>query len=271
VGRRRRRDDLQVSLFPFLSVLACVIGTLTLLLAAIALSSMGGRSLAQVRLAEQYEAARAALAAGIAKLEMLEAQIRQSEDRAEDDQTLGMRLAGLGLSADISLEDLIGVVDLRRREAEHKEKKRLLERDQARLATTLKERSEELEKRDAMQMRAPIIIDPSGLGREQRPYMVECHQDYIELYNTRGEWSLRVPSEEISISGDLRKYMRRIRAIHNAIVIFLIRPDGVLTYQEASEIATRHKVRHAKLPLPGEGELDFSRLNAAREKGAGTQ
>ena len=34
--RRRRRGDLAVSLFPFLSVLACVIGTLTLLLAAIA-------------------------------------------------------------------------------------------------------------------------------------------------------------------------------------------------------------------------------------------
>jgi hypothetical protein len=74
-----------------------------------------------------------------------------------------------------------------------------------------------------------------------------------------------VPAEEIAISNDLRKYMRRVRAIHNAIVIFLIRPDGVLTYNDAAAIANRHKVRNAKLPLPGEGDLDFTRLNAASE------
>jgi hypothetical protein len=265
MGRRRRRDDLQVSLFPFLSVLACVIGTLTLLLAALAIGRLGGQSLEQVRLAEQYHAARDAVAAGLERLRELEAQLRRSEQLAKDEEALGMRLAGLGLSLDISLEDLTGVIDLRRREAEQKDKKRLLEREKQRIATKVEERESELEKRDALQMRAPIVIDPSGLGREQRPYMIECRKDFIELHNTRGEWSLRVPAEEIAISNDLRKYMRRVRAIHNAIVIFLIRPDGVLTYNDAAAIANRHKVRNAKLPLPGEGDLDFTRLNAASE------
>jgi hypothetical protein len=265
MGRRRRRDDLQVSLFPFLSVLACVIGTLTLLLAALAIGRLGGQSLEQVRLAEQYHAARDAVAAGLERLRELEAQLRRSEQLAKDEEALGMRLAGLGLSLDISLEDLTGVIDLRRREAEQEDKKRLLEREKQRIATKVEERESELEKRDALQMRAPIVIDPSGLGREQRPYMIECRKDFIELHNTRGEWSLRVPAEEIAISNDLRKYMRRVRAIHNAIVIFLIRPDGVLTYNDAAAIANRHKVRNAKLPLPGEGDLDFTRLNAASE------
>ena len=40
MGRRRDREDTDVSLFPFLSILACIIGVLTLLISTLALSQM---------------------------------------------------------------------------------------------------------------------------------------------------------------------------------------------------------------------------------------
>ena len=40
MARRRRKKGVSVSLFPFLSILACVIGTLTLMITALALGQM---------------------------------------------------------------------------------------------------------------------------------------------------------------------------------------------------------------------------------------
>ena len=70
---RRRRNHSEVSLFPFLSVLACVIGTLILLLSAVAVGGIGERSLDQVRLSERIEAAEIFIAGGRAVLEDFDA------------------------------------------------------------------------------------------------------------------------------------------------------------------------------------------------------
>ena len=68
MARRAAGEQDDVSLFPFLSVLACVIGTLTLMIAALALGQMDNPTVAS---AERYEAVRAEtarLAAEIAAL-----------------------------------------------------------------------------------------------------------------------------------------------------------------------------------------------------------
>jgi hypothetical protein len=259
--RRRRRDDgLVVSLFPFLSVLACVIGTLTLLLAVIAIQRLGGQSLAQVRLAAQLDALRGSIAAGEARLVELEAQLRESAERAREQAELGARLSALGLSLDIPLEELAGIAERVREASDLAERARALEREQTVLAERVSAQERALAARRAAQTRAPVIIDPSGLGPDWRPYLVDCTADYIELHHASGRESFRIPSGEIGVSESYRRYLRRIRAIRDAIVIFLIRPDGVATYEAAVREADQHRVRNAKLPLPGEGALDFSRL-----------
>jgi len=260
VASRRRRDDLAISLFPFLSVLACVIGTLTLLLAALAVGSMGGGSLEQVRLSERFQGLQALLTGGRAELERIEAQIHLLERDADAEAELGRRLSGLGLSLDISLDDLTAVADLRRRARELEEQKQEVERDHDRLAAKLKDEQETIEEREALQRDVSIIIDPSGLGRDRRPYLVECRGDFLQIHSAKGDWSYPIPRHEILNSEQLKKFLRRVKAIHNGIVIFLIRPDGVWSYNDAEVVATGLRVRHAKLPLPGQGKLDFSRF-----------
>jgi len=104
VARRRRRDGPSGSLFPFLSVLACVIGTLTLSLAALALGQMG-------------------------------------------DEKLRQRLAGLGFSQDISLEDLKAAAELRRELEELARRQRETEREGERLTAVIETRERETEQR----------------------------------------------------------------------------------------------------------------------------
>ena len=64
----------------------------------------------------------------------------------------------------------------------------------------------------------------------------------------------------MSRSVDYKKFLRRLRVVNRGLLVFLIRPDGVGTFNEAEAVANRLKVRNAKLPLPGDGALDFGLL-----------
>jgi hypothetical protein len=254
---RRRRDDLTVSLFPFLSVLACVIGTLTLMLAAIAVGAMGGRSIEQIELSERHQAVQAFLAGAVAVLEELEAQLTRIEQRALDDQELGRRLHGLGLSPDISLEDLMNVAAEREQLEALRARRIAAEREGKGLVVAIRQKEQQVEARNAIELGAPIIIDPSGLGREWRPYLIECTADHVELLRTKGDFSIRIQSDQLDYDEDYVRYLKRLIAIHDSLLIFLIRPDGVKTCDQAQAIARRYHVRSARLPLPGQGGLDL--------------
>ena len=260
MARRRRRDETAVSLFPFLSVLACVIGTLTLLLSALAVGHMGGESVEQVWLAERLRATEDSLAGGTAVLEELEAQLAIQSEALEDEAELGRRLAGLGLEMDISIEDLENWVHLQTQLAEVDDREGVLKEKVESLRRSTREKKAELSKRESVQMGAPIIIDPSGMGRDQRPYFVLCTADYVETLDRRGESYRRYPTDQLEFDKDFERFRRRAGRISDAIVIFLIRPDGVATHSLASRTADQLGVRNAKLPLPGTGEIDFSRL-----------
>jgi len=259
LGRRRRKDS-EVSLFPFLSVLACVIGTLILLLSAVAVGAIGGRSLDQVRLSERFEVAEIFLAGGRALLEDYEAQLRLEQSLAEEGEELGRELAGLGLNPNISLDDLEALVEIREELVLLDAEERELARRARKTAAGMRRRNEQLEKRESERMAAPILITPSGVGPDYKPFLVECTADYLELHRTKGDLSFRIPRSEITRSPDYKKYLRRVRAISRGMVIFLIRPGGVSSFGEAEDIANQFKVRNAKLPLPGKGALDFSRM-----------
>ena len=258
MARRRRRDDMAVSLFPFLSVLACVIGTLTLLLSALAVGHMGGESVEQVWLGERLRTAEISLAGGTARLEELEAQLVLQSEAVRDEQELGRRLTGLGLELDISLEDLEYWLHLQKQSSEMAQRQSRLATEIRALARTGEKKKADLKNRESLQQGAPIMIDPSGLGRDQRPYFVLCAAEYVEILNRYGESYGRFPQDQLEFDAKFEKFLRRAGKISDAIVIFLIRPEGVKTHDVASRVADQLGVRNAKLPLPGEGEIDFS-------------
>jgi hypothetical protein len=261
VARRRRRDGPSGSLFPFLSVLACVIGTLTLSLAALALGQMGGTSLDQVRLMDRFEALQDSISRARERLEELDRAMDEALALEAQDEKLRQRLAGLGFSQDISLEDLKAAAELRRELEGLARRQREAEREGERLTAVIETRERETEQRGTLEKSAPIVIDPSGLGRDLHPYLVECAAGRVEIHRTRDGWSYGIPEAEILLDSDFAVFLRRVRSIHNGIVIFLIREQGIDTYRLASEAADRQNVRYAKLPIPGDGELDFSLSN----------
>jgi len=261
VARRRRSDALAVSLFPFLSVLACVIGTLTLLLAALAIGSVTGPSLEAVEMAERFQALQRSLVDDREALEELLEQLSEVEARHRIKETLRARLTGLGLASDIDLEDLDRIVRLTEEQKKLQARRKNLERQDKRQVASIAKAEATLKGREADRVGSPILIDPSGFGREQRPWLVECTSDHLKLHRPQADWTHRIPENEILADAEFKRFLLRIRAIRNGLVIFLIRPDGVSTYDLAARAADRQGVRHAKLPLPGEGRLDLKRFS----------
>jgi len=269
---RRRRQGLEVSLFPFLSVLACVIGTLTLILASMAVSHVGSSSLEGIRLGERFDRLQAALVQTRLERDALDSQLTTAQADDADRDRFEQRLTGLGLSPEISLEELEKLVDERRaaseivtlsaRAARLEAEKRTLDEEVAGLQADVDVRADASEN---LTMR----IAPSGTGPVYRPYFAECTADYLELHTAKSDFKYRVPKEDLLRGLDFDRFLRRIRLLRNARLVFLIRPDGVETYKMANEAASRIDVPTAKLPLPGDGQLDFSLFDDQEDQETG--
>lgn len=275
------REEVRVSLFPFMSVLACTIGALILLLTSLALSAVTPperRKAAASVPAPEQDAPRAealgppaeapppepkreaAEAESLARVEGLFAQVdhlvtdRDGTSRPPDLGSLEARLARLR-------QDRKLVSDLA-----------ALEAAGAALATDDASVEADIEALESRRETLPILIDPTGLSRHFEPWFIECDARGITLHRATDDFRHFEPREEISSSGELGRYLRRLRAMPGAVLILLVRSDGIDTADATHAAAQALGVRVASLPLPGRGELDFSMLRraegAAPDRGA---
>jgi hypothetical protein len=254
MSTRRSDRDVTSSLFPFLSVLACVIGTLTLLIAALALGQ-----LAQDLLTERNQPLREQ------ELEEQTAALLRAEALLEEADRVHQERA----AAEAELRHL-GI----RPEASEKERRRSVEtrltapRIAQRLATLRREETEldaaVIGARTALVAERPgknsgrIRILPHGSARPLLPFFVECRKEGVRVYTKTLRESYYLSRGTIEDTAEFRRYVQRIRNVRRATIIFLIRGDGVETYHWAANMVGRSYVRHAKLPLPGDGDLEFA-------------
>jgi hypothetical protein len=104
-----------------------------------------------------------------------------------------------------------------------------------------------------------VRILPSGTGYDLTPTFVECTADAVVLHD-RPE-PLRIPVGRLSSSEDFSRLLETVGDQPNGTVVFLVRPDGIGTYQTASGIARRAYVRNGKLAVAGHGRIDLSRFD----------
>ncbi len=260
-----RRATLQSSLFPFLSVLACTIGALSLLLVALALSSVGA-----TRLAIEGEEALASERAG--QYDTLEESIEALEREWETLQETESRLAELdallteaGLEAGRSLTGIREELDQRDRAGKLQ---RELARVDARMARLEKERGKVETSIAVVASRRetlPILIDPTGLSRRQKPYFVECDAEGATAYRVKDDFTYFVPYASLSTAGEFGRYLRRVRATPGALLVALVREDGIKTANRIERLSKEAGIRFSKLPLPGGGPLDFRLMRRSEE------
>ena len=258
---RRRRDDAQVSLFPFLSVLACIMGALTLTIGALAHGQMDSA----------VEPASARQTDNSAQLK------RELELIASESRVLEARKQ---LADQIRVQLNLAVNELSKLQAQWAERKKQiqtnaelkaqLERPLAELKTRItqlesnlkprtakiQELEGELARRAAPPPEATVEVHPSGSGRDFDPIFVECRVDGIVLYN---EAVPRVvPIAELRTNAGFLEMLQGLSQDPKATLIFLVRSDGISTYFVARDVARSKNCRNGKLPIIGQGEIDLS-------------
>lgn len=253
--QRRPSPELGSSLFPFLSVLACVIGTLTLMIAALAIGQVAEDLLdseATPADPEHLDAQRSALRA-------LEQEIETAEHVAEELSASRAELRARGVSPDQSQAEQQRDVEIRRRSSHLAASLRRLEQQNQELVASIQGVEVALvsDRRGSSGSR-PIRILPHGSAPPLRPYFVECREEGLRIYRKDLRESFYLAQSSLDDVARFRAFLQRVRNTLDGTVIFLIRPNGVSTYRWASEISGRLFVRQAKLPLPGQGTLEFA-------------
>lgn len=260
---RREAEGAPISLFPFLSILACVIGTLILMITGLALSQMGSRPDEDlVRRAEEYAALELKLldaekvikelGASVTEAGALRERLAALQREADELQTLHQRRTTTFLRREDLLKQLVA--------KEERLKKLLAEllEDHEKLLAQIKPLEEELAKRKDIPTEAVVRVAPGGSGSrgDMRPVFVEADAQGIAIHTGNNPKHVG--------RGDMKSHPEYLRTLDGvakdpkAIIIFLIRDSGISTYSTASSIASSRRARHGKLPVAGHGKLDFS-------------
>ncbi len=279
MGRRRRTEEDGISLFPFLSIIACVIGVLTLLISTMSLAQMGTEEVASL---EQYERIQRELEKLLAEIEQLRSEM--DEDALLKTETIDKRRLAL-LAAQQQLERLLSqIVEIRRWMAEIKEDARIagrkaseadqqgekvrdelsrLERRAAELNQELDEQQEELaalekelDQRQQPPEEAQVSILPSGSAVGFEPVFVECASGAAIVH--QGDSPPRIRTADLAQDEQFLRLLSIVAASPRQRIVFLIREDGLSTYNTASRLADVHEADHGRLPVVGQGRIDLS-------------
>ncbi len=269
MARRVNAEDDDVSLFPFLSIIAAVIGVLTLMVAAVTLGQMNQDDVKDVvekaiemeQLEKKLEAAeeevkKLMLTLGDEEAERLKNHAARQEELVKTRAELDRLLEGLKKARDQNEEirkvtivipevpegqrESIG--DIQSQLVGVKERLAVLQRDLAERKKPPKE--------------AEVSILPSGTGLSFLPNFIECTASTIVLHTEDPPHRIRLAA--IAADQKFRQLLEKVANDDRETIVFVLRSDALQTYRMVKQICDQNNVRNGKLPALGNGRLDFS-------------
>lgn len=262
MARKKKGNEETVSLFPFLSILACVIGVLTLMITALALSQMDNQDDSWKR-AEEFAQKQQDISE---KQEEIDQVKNQMEDISKLNRDMLLALEELKkikqeknkIPNDISPEEKVKLLA----EANRLEKRITeIKDDPVELQKEIDKLKAELNKRENP-VAAEVRIQPGGTGVDLNPTFIECTRNGIVILDGPKE-NLRVRRADLTKSLPFVELLDKIGAQKKGTVIFLVRQDAVYTYNIASSVARSRYCPNGKLPVEGNGKIDLSKFKNA--------
>jgi hypothetical protein len=256
-----------VSLFPFLSILVCVIGILTLMIVASSLGDMGKKpDPALVEQTNRYKELRQQIAADQKEIAGLQTKLEGSEigeARVQAIQKDYEQLRALVESQSALQERVARTAELAQlRDSLKIRQEQLLQEQKAReqLAIDL---DKEIEAK-GKPPEATVAIRPVGSGRDMIPFFVECADAGIVLYE--GETPKRIRTADIGVDPDFLALLEKVGENEKGILIFLMRDNGLGTFNAAKGVADQRGVRTGKLPVIGQGNIDLTSVQKRQRR-----
>lgn len=279
MAKRRDSSGDEVSLFPFLSILACLIGALVLIIVVLVVAQAGkaeGRTPDEIRMAQDYQKMKkeieerkkldVVLKEKLAELEKLQKQaddttqrylklrklIDSSAEVQKQNEEISQRLQK-------ELDDLLTEIDGLKRQ------QKLTQEEIAQLQAELKKRQI-----DPSKMVPPVIVQPSGSGMSDstKVFFVECSKGSLKVVGAWGEEDYRLGSTASIVVADAsyNHFLNEVSKIKDSLILFLVRDDGQEAYNNGAGRGAEYGIRVGKLPIPGRGALDLSFFEKYRGK-----
>lgn len=279
MAQRRASSGDEVSLFPFLSILACLIGALVLLIVVLAVSQAGkaeGRSAEEIRMAqeflrmkkelEQRKQLDLALKEKIAELEKLQKEVEEKQQRfiklrrlLDSSKEVQEQNRQISQQLQKELDNLLVEIDgLKKQQTSAKE-------EIAKLEAELKARKVPEDKKVP-----PVVVQPSGSGMSDatKVYFVECSAGALKILGAWGQdYRLGATPEIVVADAAYNHLLYEVAKDKNSLILFLIRDDGQGPFNNgAGRAEGDYKIRIGKLPIPGRGQLDLALFDKYRGK-----
>lgn len=268
MARRAKDSGGAVNLFPFLSILICIIGCLTLIIVVINLISMNK---GEGRTSEEVERAKEFLLVEKEKTEkqkemdtlrqLIENVIQQNRDAITSRDKLFSLKKALDNKEEIdkSREELIAKFNLL------KTTNQKLEADEKFLLEEITKKEEEIAKREKPPEAAALRVRPSGSSSTTHPFFAEVSDRGLYLHRSLTEDPVSIPIASLNQSEEFINLLKSIAAQPYNRLIFLVRgsPGAVKTLTEASQLVTSFnkangtEIIPGRLPLPSEGKVDL--------------
>lgn len=263
MARRPRATDDDISLFPFLSIIASVIGVLTMMIATLALAQTDTPDIAQI---EQFEASQK-------ELDALEEELVELKREIEVSNSTGLQLREEKKLLNVTLEELEALL------AEQEEvDKALAEQEKIKVVIpTVKEQDRETASQmkaqlDALQEQiaqldqeakeraaaseSNVTVLPQGSGLNFVPHFVECAEGAIVMHHLQPP--KRIPAGQMASDSDFIALLEKALNGKDDTIVFLVRSDGLAVYQAARKMCQDRQIRNGKIPVVGKGRIDLS-------------
>lgn len=263
---RRQSSSAGVSLFPFLSILACLIGVLTMMIKIISdikAQETKGRDEQELNRAKQHQHLLAETQKQQQEVERIQTLLKERNTALVELTELENQRAALRKNLDLEkakpkgsekdlqkeLEQLIAQITSLRKERPNLEME---------LAELKKELERRMIKPDSKPQ--PVRINPAGSGIAANTdiLFIECNQQGLVILEKNGS-KTNVSAATITTDGNLATAFHRTKSAREHLVLFLVRADGYNTFRDAGAYAeNQFHLRIGKLPVPTQGEIDLS-------------
>lgn len=273
MAQARTRSDPEISLFPFLSILVCLIGALVLLIVIMTMvqSAMGdGRSIEEVARARDADKMRREMEQQTKEFAVWNKQKEEAKKVETKLKQVQERFVLLRKRANTSADEKEKI------EAEHALLQKQLEnfliqlqemqREKPSLQASIEKlKAELIARKKNLDAKPRLVVQPSGSGaaaEDTKLFFVECNAGGIAIHG-QGPEIVRITSGSIGSDAGYDEFLKKVSATPKSLLLFLLRDDGLGSYNRAAGWAeSQFKVRTGKLPLPGQGEVDLSRFVA---------
>jgi len=279
MARRAKEQGDILSLFPFLSILTCLIGTLTMLIALLAMQQVNKsevdaakikeseqeRIIAETRLRD-YKALKDKLQKDKLSISAVKKLLKELEERRKTlleemerllkEKALRMDEIAKRSKAASKAEELMGELS----RFKDKITKVTLEID--RVKKEIAEKTAVLATKSKKSV-STVMVRPSGSTTGLKPTFVECTKDAVVIYDPEG--TKRIPASVLKTDQAYNGLLGRVKANEQTTIIFLVRSEGIWTFRNASLQADAVGTRFGKLPIVGDGVLDLGLFGVKRK------